>query len=359
VELRIDRREFLLGAAGSVAVALCPWTAGCQSDGTKLPGTRGGEAIIDIAESRGRNLESVASVFEAWNKGAVNEALGAFEPAIQLNGSPASRDDLARGYEDLFRCFPDLRFGERETVAADDSVVVRVICSGTHGGKGDYLLGGGALAGVPATGNQVSFQQIHWFKLRGSKVFDLRSCRDDVAMLRQLGLFPARPAGGPPPEDPPVAHRNVSNTREQETNLAAFWVNRHAERSRNLEATVAGFAPDTRNHGRPVGREGVRRVLSDIFSTLAPAGEDESALRTLAVDDCVVALFVQSNTHVGVSQGFAAGGSLAGIAASGRTFTRQEIHWFTYRSGLIVEHRACRDDLAMLRTLRVPIVQRN
>jgi hypothetical protein len=51
--------------------------------------------------------------------------------------------------------------------------------------------------------------------------------------------------------------------------------------------------------------------------------------------------------HTGVSRFPIDGGYLLDKPPSGRTFRQRHIHWLTLKDGLIVEHRACRDDVGM------------
>jgi predicted ester cyclase len=44
--------------------------------------------------------------------------------------------------------------------------------------------------GLPATHKRFETQQIHWYKLRDGKVVDHYATRDDLGMMKQLGLLP-------------------------------------------------------------------------------------------------------------------------------------------------------------------------
>jgi steroid delta-isomerase-like uncharacterized protein len=117
----------------------------------------------------------------------------------------------------------------------------------------------------------------------------------------------------------------------------------------DVTAAVLFYAPDTLNHGRPVGREGVQRVLSDIRTTFQ---DWHMAIDDLvAVDDVVVLRTTVTGTHTGVGRLPVNGGLLVGVPPTGRGFTVQHIHWHTLKDGLIVEHRANRDDVGMMQQL--------
>ena len=82
----------------------------------------------------------------------------------------------------LVAVFPDHRFDIEDAVADEDTVAVRGTCSGTH--EGD-------LWGIPATGERFAVQQVHWFRVADGKVAEHWAVRDDLGMMRQLGIAPA------------------------------------------------------------------------------------------------------------------------------------------------------------------------
>jgi predicted ester cyclase len=76
-------------------------------------------------------------------------------------------------------------------VAEGDSVVVRSKVSGTHLGVGKLAVNGGMLVGVAPTGKRFVVENIHWYRLRDSAIVEHYAARDDIGMMRQLGLLPA------------------------------------------------------------------------------------------------------------------------------------------------------------------------
>lgn len=128
--------------------------------------------------------------------------------------------------------------------------------------------------------------------------------------------------------------------------LYAEGINRH-----DAAAAAALYASDAKNHGRTVGREGMRRVFETLFSAFPDFHYriDE----TTAEDDRVVCKVTMTGTHLGqpspLPQAF--GGMLAGVAPTGRTVEVLQFHGFRIRGGEIVEHSAVRDDLGMCKQL--------
>jgi len=83
----------------------------------------------------------------------------------------------------LFAVFPDHRFDIEDAVADGDTVAVRGTCTGTHEGE---------LWSIPPTGERFAVQQSHWFRVADGKLAEHWAVRDDLGMMRQLGVMPTR-----------------------------------------------------------------------------------------------------------------------------------------------------------------------
>lgn len=150
----------------------------------------------------------------------------------------------------------------------------------------------------------------------------------------------------PPPDGPPETVESSALAKSNVDRLRAYMA---AMNSGDIPGAVAYFAADTRNHGKPVGRPGLTRVLTDLRTTFPDYRHD--ALEISAVGDVVIARNKVSGAHLGVCKIPVEGGMLVGVAPTGRAFVVQHIHWWRFKDGLIVEHYATRDDLAMMRQL--------
>ena len=84
----------------------------------------------------------------------------------------------------LSTTFPDMHYTVEELVAEGDTVVARVTMSGTHRGPGP-------VQGMPPTGRSVRQDQMHFIHFRDGKVVEHRAVRDDLGVMRQLGVIPA------------------------------------------------------------------------------------------------------------------------------------------------------------------------
>jgi len=77
--------------------------------------------------------------------------------------------------------FPDACNTIDEIVAEADRVVVRWTMTGTHGGDG---------LGFPATGRAVRLEGVTISRIADGRIAEHWSFRDDLGLLRQLGLMP-------------------------------------------------------------------------------------------------------------------------------------------------------------------------
>ncbi len=148
----------------------------------------------------------------------------------------------------------------------------------------------------------------------------------------------------------------------EETDLAAknVAIVRHCQDAFNrgdIQAATKFYAEDTRNHGVAVGRKGVLRVLTDIHTTFPDWRMEEEDVA--AIGDDVIVRAIVTGTHKGIGEIPVNGGLLVGVLPTGNQFKVQHIHWFTLKDGLIMEHRANRDDVGMMQQLGLlPAVKR-
>lgn len=176
-----------------------------------------------------------------------------------------------------------------------------------------------------------------------------------IAAVAALAL--AACATTPPIGDARGAAQTAPNTRSepgkappmrtvQDQNLAVIRAYVDAFNRHDLDAALALWSPDARNHGRPVGRAGVRMVHEDIVARAPDIRFDLKEM--VAVDEYVIFRALYQGTHLGVGRLPVDGGQLIGVPPTGKAFSVQHIHWFTLADGEIVDHRANRDDVAML-----------
>jgi predicted ester cyclase len=116
-------------------------------------------------------------------------------------------------------------------------------------------------------------------------------------------------------------------------------------------AGAAFYAPDAKNHGRTVGREGMRKVFDALFSTFPDFHYRIDEMTS--EDDRVVCKLTMTGTHLGRPDALpeAFGGMLARVAPTGRKVQVLQFHSFRVSNGAITEHAAVRDDLGMCKQL--------
>jgi len=105
------------------------------------------------------------------------------------HGEPVTREMIRGILHDIQTTFPDAKLELINLVAEGDWVVGRYTLSGTHQGVGLHpFVHEGLLTGVPPTGKKIKVQHIHMFRLQDGQIVEHWACRDDVDMMRQLGL---------------------------------------------------------------------------------------------------------------------------------------------------------------------------
>ncbi|MGZ4288412.1 MAG: ester cyclase [Solirubrobacteraceae bacterium] len=85
----------------------------------------------------------------------------------------------------LRSAFADIRFEPQDVIAEADRVAVRGQFSARQVGP---------FAGMPATGRQISIQQIHIWRVTAGKLVEHWAVRDQAEAMRQLGLLSLRGA---------------------------------------------------------------------------------------------------------------------------------------------------------------------
>jgi predicted ester cyclase len=94
--------------------------------------------------------------------------------------------------EDIRRTFPDYDSTVLEMRAIGDTVVALSKISGTHRGVAQTPFFGDLLQGAKATGKRFEVLATHWWRFRDGKIVWHQATRDELGMLRQLGLVPEK-----------------------------------------------------------------------------------------------------------------------------------------------------------------------
>jgi predicted ester cyclase len=81
----------------------------------------------------------------------------------------------------LRRVFSDQRWEINQVVGEGDTVVVYATHRGRHTGD---------LMGIPPTGREVAYDYVHIVRFEAGKVVEHWGIRDDMTLMRQLGVLP-------------------------------------------------------------------------------------------------------------------------------------------------------------------------
>ncbi len=110
------------------------------------------------------------------------------DPDIVAHGrrpdEPAGLEGVKRTMLWLAQVFSDQRWDIHHVIAEGDLVSVHATHHGRHTGN---------LLGIPPTGREVAYDYVHILRYRDGKAVEHWSVRDDMTLMRQLGVMPARP----------------------------------------------------------------------------------------------------------------------------------------------------------------------
>ncbi len=147
---------------------------------------------------------------------------------------------------------------------------------------------------------------------------------------------------------PDAAAQFIAATLETR-NEAVIRQHHDAINAGDVAAAAAFYADQLTNNGNVISRARITAVIADNAHTFPDWNMRID--RLLASGDEVVALITVSGTHKGMSKRPVNGGTYLNVEPTGRSFSVLHTHWFKLKDGMIVEHRATRDDLGMARQL--------
>jgi steroid delta-isomerase-like uncharacterized protein len=123
---------------------------------------------------------------EVFGRGRLELADQFVHPECRDLHDPQDRRGPARVKEVammLRAAFPDQRWEIERLVAEQDRVAM--YCTWTATQEGTFM-------GIPPTGRRASVPHMYLFRLDDGLVTEYAAVRDDLGMMRQLGLIPAR-----------------------------------------------------------------------------------------------------------------------------------------------------------------------
>ena|SRR5215216_1839731 len=109
------------------------------------------------------------------------------EDGIDHGARPDEPQGLAGAQQTMLwlrSVFSEQRWEIRQVVGEGDIVVVYCTLHGRHTGD---------LMGIPPTNREVAQDYVHIVRFRDGKVVEHWGVRDDMGLMRQLGMLPGRP----------------------------------------------------------------------------------------------------------------------------------------------------------------------
>lgn len=138
-----------------------------------------------------QNKTTIMRMFKAAEQKGFTAQSDFFADQVINHGIPGNREMIRAILQDILTTFPDVKLEPLNIMAEGDWVVARCLFSGTHKGTGQHpFVHEGLLAGVAPTGKSFKTQHIHMFQMRDGLIVEHWATRDDVGMVRQLGLLP-------------------------------------------------------------------------------------------------------------------------------------------------------------------------
>ena len=146
----------------------------------------GDSALSDANATNNANKEVVSRFIEEFknkaNHGIVDELMSTdFVHHLTDPRLPAGREGIKALGQVIVAGFPDVHASVQELLADGDKVIERTQTSATHTGE---------FNGIPATGRQVGWTEIHIYRLVDGKIAEQWSEIDLLGILVQLGAIP-------------------------------------------------------------------------------------------------------------------------------------------------------------------------
>jgi len=129
--------------------------------------------------------EVVARFVQAFNAHDLDAALACVADEFVDHTGPVGAKGLRASIATLFKAMPDLHATCEDVIAEDDRVVCRLTVRGTQTGPFEVVR-----FALAATGRRTCVEQIHIYRVKEGRLVEHWAIRDDVAILRQLGVPP-------------------------------------------------------------------------------------------------------------------------------------------------------------------------
>jgi steroid delta-isomerase-like uncharacterized protein len=136
------------------------------------------------------NRDLVKKYFDGVNAGNLDVVDEVFEtnyshhdPANPDPNGVGGVDDVKFHLNALLSAFPDMNFQVDDTIAGDESIIVRWTATCTH--TGDYF-------GIAPTNKSATITGMNTWRFEDGKAVEGWVNRDDIGLLQQLGVIPSQ-----------------------------------------------------------------------------------------------------------------------------------------------------------------------
>ena len=140
--------------------------------------------MTEIERNKALARRSFEEIFPACDAVALAEVV---DPDVVSRGrrpdEPTGLAGVERTMFWLATVFSDQRWEIHEVLGDGDTVAVHMTHHGRHTGE---------LMGIAPTGRQVAYEYVHFLRFRDGKAVEQWSVRDDMTLMRQLGVVPSR-----------------------------------------------------------------------------------------------------------------------------------------------------------------------
>jgi predicted ester cyclase len=148
---------------------------------------------MTTAEQTAQNKAAARRIWEDIFPGCDVEGLAEVtDPDVFDHGrrpeEPSGFEGIKRTMQWLATVFSDQRWEIHHVIGDGDLVAVH----GTHHGRHT-----GNLFGIPPTGRDVAYPYVHILRFHDGRATEHWGVRDDMTLMRQLGVLPAQQSGVP------------------------------------------------------------------------------------------------------------------------------------------------------------------
>jgi predicted ester cyclase len=142
--------------------------------------------MTDVERNKAIARRTWEEIFPACDVEALADVT---DPNVVARGrrpdEPAGFEGVKRTMLWLATVFSDQRWEVHDVLGDGDLVAVHLTHHGRHTGD---------LMGIAPTGREVAYDYVHILRFKDGKAVEHWGMRDDMSLMRQLGVMPERPA---------------------------------------------------------------------------------------------------------------------------------------------------------------------